>query len=280
MIHDDRNCLLGEGALWHPDRQRFYWFDIYARRLMWQGGAIRLPWLASSAAIIDRDNLLVHSEIGLHRLNLDTGAHEQLAVVEADNPVTRANDGRADPQGGFWISTMGKGAEPGAGAFYRYYRGEVRVLFPGISIPNATCFAPDGTTAYFADTTTQVIQKVRLDDHGWPAAQPEPHIDLRGTPHYPDGAVVDAGGALWNAQWGSYRVAGYDLAGKEIGAHRFPAEQTSCPAFGGPDLTDLYCTSASAGLSQSHFAANPDAGRTFVLPTGRKGQAEHRVILG
>jgi sugar lactone lactonase YvrE len=280
MIHDDRTCLLGEGPFWHPDRARLYWFDIYARRLMWKGGAIELPWLASAAAVIDADHVLVHSEVGLHRLNLDSGAHEPVARVDADNPVTRSNDGRADLQGGFWISTMGKGAEPGAGAIWRYFRGEVRRLFPAISIPNAICFAPDGTTAYFSDTPTQVIRKVRLDRDGWPVGDPEPHIDLGGTPHWPDGAVVDVDGHLWNAQWGSFRVAVYDPAGRETGAHAFPASQTSCPAFGGPDLTDLYCTSASAGLGQTHLAATPDSGRTFVLPTGRKGQAEHRVVLG
>jgi len=37
-----------------------------------------------------------------------------LQPPEAGNPITRSNDGRADPFGGFWIETMGKQAEPGA----------------------------------------------------------------------------------------------------------------------------------------------------------------------
>ena len=58
-------------------------------------------------------------------------------MLEADRPGTRSNDGRADPHGGFWIGTMSKTAAEGEGAIYRYYRGEVRRLHPGITIPNS-----------------------------------------------------------------------------------------------------------------------------------------------
>jgi sugar lactone lactonase YvrE len=280
MIHDDKNCLLGEGAFWHPERGQLFWFDIYARHLCTKGHHWSLPWSASSMAWVDRDRLILHSDRGLHLFDLGTGQAEDLMPFEADEPRTRANDGRADPYGGFWISTMDKAVAEPLGGIHRYYRGEVRRLFAPIAIPNAICFAPDGTTAYFTDTGTQVIRKVRLDGDGWPVGEPEAHVDLRGTDLMPDGAVVAADGTLWCAQWGASRVAVYDLTGKEVGSHAFPAIQTSCPAFGGPDLTDLYCTSAAAGLPQGHLADHPDEGRTFVLPTGRKGQAEHRVILG
>ena len=279
MIHDDTNCLLGEGPMWHPEQADLFWFDIYARRLHRKGQHWDFPLLVSAAGWVDRDTLLVASEVGLHRFDILSGAHEKLADIEGDNPVTRSNDGRADPQGGFWIGTMGKGAETGAGSIWRYYKGEVRRIIPGITITNAICFAPDGTTAYFADSATQIIHLVRLDSDGWLAGAPELFIDLSGTPYTPDGAVVAADGTLWNAQWGTSRVAVYDTAGREIAAHAFPALQTSCPAFGGPDLTTLYCTSAAAGLGQSALATTPHQGRTFAVPTATRGQAEHRVLL-
>jgi 2-dehydro-3-deoxyphosphogalactonate aldolase len=46
---------------------------------------------------------------------LTTGSLETLCALEAENPLTRSNDGRADPQGGFWIGTMGKNAQPQRG---------------------------------------------------------------------------------------------------------------------------------------------------------------------
>ncbi len=73
---------------------------------------------------------------------------------------------------------MGIKAEAGAGAIYRYYRGELRQLYSQITISNAICFAPDGKTAYFTDTPTQQIMRVALDADGWPVGDPVLHIDL------------------------------------------------------------------------------------------------------
>lgn len=279
MIYDDTACLLGEGPLWHPTRGEFFWFDILGQRLHRKGQNWNFGEFVSAAGWVDDDTLLVASETALIRFSLSTGARETVVALEADNPVTRSNDGRADPQGGFWIGTMGKEGEDGAGAIWRFYKGELRRLYAPVSIPNAICFAPDGNTAYFADTPTQLIMRVSLDADGWPVGEPSVHIDLREAGHNPDGAVVDQDGILWNAQWGSHRVAGYDLSGQEIGAFEFPAPQTSCPAFGGPDLTTMFCTSAAVGLSQPTVAAFPLSGQTFSVDTPHKGQAEHRVIL-
>ncbi|MEO1705879.1 MAG: SMP-30/gluconolactonase/LRE family protein, partial [Pseudomonadota bacterium] len=32
-IYDPHRCLLGEGPLWHPERQELFWFDILAKEL-------------------------------------------------------------------------------------------------------------------------------------------------------------------------------------------------------------------------------------------------------
>ncbi|MGJ8621324.1 MAG: SMP-30/gluconolactonase/LRE family protein [Yoonia sp.] len=273
MIYDETQCQLGEGPLWHPLRQQLFWFDILGHRLHTKGQHWQFDTYVSAAGWVDANTLLVASAAALLRFDITDGQHQVICPLEADNPVTRSNDGRADPQGGFWIGTMGIKAEDGAGAIYRYYKGELRQLFAPITISNAICFAPDGKTAYFTDTPTQQIMRVALDADGWPVGDPVLHIDLQGTDFRPDGAVVDAAGNLWNAQWGAARVAGYDPDGKFIASVSFSGRQTSCPAFGGPDLSTLYCTSAAEGLDGA------DDGKTFVAQTNYTGQAEHRVIL-
>jgi sugar lactone lactonase YvrE len=125
------------------------------------------------------DTLLVATETDLVRFDLETGAQERVAPLEAGNPATRSNDGRADPFGGFWIGTMGKSAEAGAGALYRYYRGEVVELRDGITIPNATCFSPDGGCAYFADTAEHIVWRIPLDARGMAEAEWEVWLDHR-----------------------------------------------------------------------------------------------------
>lgn len=278
-VFDPTNCLLGEGPLWHPERGQLFWFDILARRLQTKGMHWSFDTFATAAGWVDQDTLLVATARDFRLLNLTTGAQEHVHPLEADNPATRSNDGRIDPLGGFWIGTMGLQEQTPIGAIYRFYKGELRVLYSAISIPNSICFAPDGTIAYWADTVAQKIMRQRLDNNGWPVGEPELHVDLRGTSHYADGSVVDASGNLWNAQWGSARVAVYAPDGTFIAAHAFPASQTTCPAFGGDDLGTLFVTSAAAGLSQTDLALHPASGQTFSLPSGSKGQKEYRVLL-
>lgn len=281
MIFDPTPCKLGEGPLWHPERRSLFWFDITQQKLYERAPAddAATVWefdeMVSAAGWVDRDTLLVASETALSRFDLITGESRFVVGLESENPNTRSNDGRADPQGGFWIGTMGKNTEVGVGAIYRYYQGALRRLFPNITIPNAICFTPDGRTAYFTDTPSQIIKRVALNNDGWPAAKPEPHIDLRGTPYKPDGAVVDADGYLWNAQWGSHRVARYDPSGQFVEALSFDAAQISCPAFGGADLRALYATSARIDLD----VVAPFDGATFVSKTDGRGQREHQVRL-
>ncbi len=279
LIYSDTVCSLGEGALWHPETQVLYWFDIYGKRLYARDARGERHWefdrMVSAAGWIDDMVLLIASERDLFTFDTATGQEEHVCPLEADNAVTRSNDGRADPWGGFWIGTMGKDLEPGAGAIYRLYKGELRQLYPNITISNAICFAPGGAYAYFADTPSGIIQRVTLDDEGWPVAEPEPWIDLSDKGLYPDGAVCDSQGNLWNAQYGAGRVACYSPEGRFMTALGLAAAQTTCPAFGGEDLMTLFVTSAAHGAAEN----DPLAGLTFSVPTGFKGQAANRVVL-
>jgi sugar lactone lactonase YvrE len=280
-VFDDRACILGEGPLWHPLRGQLFWFDIMGKRLMTRDADGPQDWSfdrhVSAAGWIDEDTLLVATETDLVRFSLTTGRAEHLVPLEADNPVTRSNDGRADPRGGFWIGTMGKHAEEGAGSLYRYWRGELRPLRDGITIPNATAFAPDGRTAYFADTAAHIVWRIPLDTDGWPEAAWEVFLDHRQSGINPDGAVVDAEGHLVVAEWGGSRVARYAPRGSLIEYIELPVPQPTCPAFGGPDLSTLYVTTARQGLPGEALDAAPLSGQTLAIATGWRGQAEHQV---
>ena len=272
-VFDATQCNLGEGPLWHPERQSLFWFDILEKRLYGEGAVRQFDEYISAAGWIDHDTLLIASETQLLTYNLETGAQKHVAPLEADNPVTRSNDGRADPYGGFWIGSMGKNFEKHAGSVHRYYRGKVEVLFEGLTVSNAICFTPDGKFAHYTDTYTRCVMRVALDAEGWPAAAPEVFLDTSVEGLFPDGAVVDSEGCLWVAQWGASRIGRYSPDAVFMGAVSIPARQASCPAFGGEDLSTLYITSAATGIE------GPEEGKTFAMPTQARGQREHRVIL-
>jgi len=278
-LYDPTRCSLGEGPLWHPERGEFFWFDINNHRLHTRRDGETVTWqfdhYVSAAGWLSAEELLIASDTALFRFNLDTGAREDVVPLEADNPATRCNDGRADPQGGFWIGTMGRNKEKGAGAYYRYYRGELRQLFPEWTIPNATCFSPDGATAYVADTPEGKIWRIALDEHGWPRRDPELWLSLPGSSYRPDGAVCDTQGNLWIAHYGHGKVTCHAPDGTELNSLPVPGRNTTCPAFGGAGLDQLYVTSAAQGCDEDYEGQ----GCTYLLEPGATGQAEHRVIL-
>lgn len=282
-VFDTTTCLLGEGPLWHPTRKALFWFDVLNGKLFMRSTEQFKQWLfsdiVSAAGWVDASTLLIASEAGFMRFDIETGAREIIAPLEADNPGTRSNDGRADPFGGFWIGTMGKSGETGAGAIYRFYRGQVRQLFPDISIPNAIAFAPDKSFATFCDTRSGQVMRVALDPQdGWPVGEPEVFLDLTSERLNPDGAVFDADGSFWLAHWGASRVACYAPDGTFLRAVSFPTPHTSCPAFGGDGLSTLFCTTA-----QEHLDAATDgferAGMTYQAAVDAVGQAENQVLL-
>ncbi|TNC62468.1 SMP-30/gluconolactonase/LRE family protein [Rubellimicrobium roseum] len=278
-VHDQTVCLLGEGPLWHPERGELLWFDILGRTLFVGESRHRLTELSSAAGWIDRDTVLLAQKGALLRFNLDTGASERIAGLDEANPAVRSNDGRADPWGGFWIGTMGLKAEKEAGAIWRYYRGRVHKVVPRVTIPNAIAFSNAGYASW-ADTPEQVVWRQPLaDQDGFPQGEPSVHVDFRGTDLHPDGAVFDSEGILWIAFWGAGKVAGFGPDGRQVAEFTVPARQSTCPAWGGPEFSTLFVTTAAAGIPQDELAVTPESGRTFAVETGFRGLPEPKVIL-
>ncbi len=282
QIFDDTCCSLGEGPLWHPCRQSLFWFDIDSKVMYEKADGPRIEYhfdrTVSAAGLMEGSELIIASERDLFVFDLETGNQRVLCELEADNPLTRSNDGRADPFGGFWIGTMGCDAQPNEGAIYRHYKGELRKLFLGITISNSICFAPDCSAAYFTDSEVKIIWRVELDREGWPVGERSVLIDLRGEDFAPDGAVCDAKGRLWSAQWMASRVAVYSEKGELLETHAIPTSQPTCPAFGGADFSTLFITTAGSHLPAELNGPEPHAGCVFQIEGVGPGIAEHHVI--
>ncbi len=279
-------CRLGEGPTYDPVSKRLFWFDIVGRRLLekaWPDGETlvhELPEMGSALAFVDDDTQLVLTETGLWLRNAVSGRLSKHLDIEADNKVTRSNDARVHPCGAFWLGTMGKDGETGAGSIYWHFRGELRRLYDGITTTNSICFSPDGATAYFTDTRVGMLNKVACDpDTGLPRGEPEVFADGRSGGGRPDGSVVDAEGNLWNARWGSGEVACYGPDGSLKLTVPVPASRSSCPAFVGKGGGRLVVTSAWNGMSDEERAAEPDAGKLFLLDVEVRGRFEPRAVL-
>ncbi|NIR95787.1 MAG: SMP-30/gluconolactonase/LRE family protein, partial [Gammaproteobacteria bacterium] len=74
-------------------------------------------------------------------------------------------------------------------------------------------------------------------------------------------------GYIWSARWGGYCLLRYDPEGKLERKIQIPAQfPTSC-IFGGPNLDELYITSAWTALGDDKKHEQPQAGDLFRLKT-------------
>jgi sugar lactone lactonase YvrE len=282
----DSQCALGEGPFWHDGRQQLFWFDINNRVLFAvdADGQAQGQWhfdeIVAAAAIIDNDNVAIATETGLKRFNLATGDTEHLIDIERDIPANRTNDSRVHPSGAFWIGTMVKDEGPKDGAVYHFRAGTLTKIRSQAAIPNATCFSPDGRIAYWTDTPTQKILKCETDPAtGLPIGEWTLFADVSEHRGYPDGAVVDSEGYLWNARWGGNCVIRYAPDGSIDRIIEVPVSQVTCPAFGGKDLKRLFLTSANKTMSPEKRAEEKVAGGVFYIDLDIAGLPEARIQL-
>jgi sugar lactone lactonase YvrE len=87
----------------------------------------------------------------------------------------------------------------------------------------------------------------------------------------PDGMCVDTEGYLWVALFNGGAVRRHSPAGDLDRVVEVPVSQVTSCAFAGPDLSDLYVTTAREGFSEEDAAREPDAGSVYRLRPGVAG---------
>ena len=293
----DSRCDHGEGVLWCERRQALLWVDIDGSRLWMHSPASglsrhwNLPGRPGCVALAECGGLLLALAKALYHADLDAALAGEgtllplrhLADVQAHEPRTRSNDGRADRHGNFVFGTMDESAEKAPiGAFYQYSAAHgLRALpLPGAAIPNSICFSPDGRTLYWCDSMQPAIHCCDYDPAEAHAGLPRvfARVDLAGAAA--DGSCIDAEGFLWNAQWGGARVVRYAPDGRIDRIVPVPVPQPSCCAIGGAGMDTLYVITSPQGLDADARAAAPSSGGLFELPLGALlGLPESRVVL-
>jgi len=99
-------------------------------------------------------------------------------------------------------------------------------------------------------------------------------LDYAGKGRRPDGCTTDADGFLWVAEIDGARVARYAPDGTLEREIALPVTKPSSVAFGGPDLSTLFITTISYGLTEAERAAQPWAGKLLAMNTPFRGLPE------
>ncbi len=269
--------VVGEGPVWDARIGRVAWVDIPAGRLHLTTGegetrTIQLPSAVGSIALRASGGWVAALADGFWAV-ADDGAVERIADVQSDRPDLRFNDGKCDPQGRFWAGTMASDKRVGAGVLYRLDPDlTVHRMVDDVSISNGLDWSLDGRTMYYVDSPTQRIDRFDFDPATGSISGRQPFVTIDPADGTPDGLTVDAEGAVWLALWDGWIVRRYLPDGTLEREVRLPVSEVSCPVFGGPDLDELYITSAWEGLSEIQHAAEPLAGALFRVRPGVRGR--------
>lgn len=271
----DARAELGEGPCWEARSGLLHWLDIHAGNLHTYhpgSGEDQLLSLGEPIGCVAprrAGGLVMALQSGIYKLDLSTGDRVQLAVPE-HIPGNRFNDGKCDPAGRFLAGSMDEAEKQACGTLYSCSTsGEIKPLLTGLRISNGLTWSPDYRTFYFIDTPTRTVMayEYSLDDGS--IANPRPVIHVPPSCGWPDGMTSDSEGMLWIAMWGGASITCWDpLSGKLITAHPTPALNVTSLIFGGPDLNDLYITSARKGMTEAQLLEYPLSGGLFRLEVG------------
>ena len=277
-------CALGEGSLWDEQGQVLYWIDIVQNKVFrfdpknGSNLAFDVGENVGTVVVTINDKLLVALRTGFAWLNPETGRLTRITDPESDKPHTRFNDGKCDPRGRFWAGTMVENSSKGDGALYCLDTDlTVTRKLTGVSCSNGLVWSRDSRRLFYIDTPTRQIQCFDYDPETASLSSPRTVVEIPAEAGAPDGMTIDEDDGLWVALFGGSKVVRYDSSSGEANFEISVAAPnvTSC-AFGGPEMRELYITTARVGLNREERERYPLAGSLFSADVPFRGLPAQR----
>ena len=285
----DYPCETGEGPLWHPEEACLYWVDIppgHLYRYDPASGRHERVFEADRSiggfTIQENGDLLLFMAAG--RVMTWNRNGTDIVIPQVDRDLgTRFNDVSAGPQGQVFCGTMATSRTgPADGHLYRLDPdGTLDIKLTGIGTSNGMAWTPDRSRFLHTDTRTRCITSYAWNDAtgdfdpatGALVYQAPEEVDYG----RPDGMTIDADGDLWIAHWDGFSVVHADPNGQVKEILALPVRKVSSVTIAGPDMTDMYITTAG-GTDRSFNGA--DAGSLFRISGIARGQPEFRSRIG
>ncbi|WP_245973744.1 SMP-30/gluconolactonase/LRE family protein [Bosea caraganae] len=274
-------AFLGEGPTWLPNERKLAFVDILAPAIIMSDpadGSFQvhpMPELVSAVVPRRRGGFLAAMQTGLKAVDLDSGKVTAIASPEAGKPGNRFNDGKCDRRGRFWAGTLAIDTTRGHGGLYRLDPdGRCSLMDQGFHVSNGLGWSPDDRRFYFTDSGSRRIYLYDFDVERGEIANRRVFVELAEGVGIPDGLAVDTEGFVWSAHWDGWCITRYDPDGKVDRVINLPVPRPTSCAFGGPDFSTLYVTSARIRLSAHQLAEAPLSGSVFAVQTGARGLPE------
>src|SRR5680860_636235 len=278
-------AIVGEGSLWDVDKQRLLWVDILGHKIYSfdpkthcnigydMGRDIGTVVITESGlwAYADQD--------GIGFFDPKSGQKIEGPKPEAEHPDIRFNDGKCDPRGTFWAGTMAYDGKEGVGILYEFdYSGIVSKKITGLTISNGLVWDSSKTKFYFIDSTTYEIHEYDYDSVTGNIQNKSVVAKINKNLGLPDGMAIDSEDHLWVALFGGGKVIRIDpKTGSIVFEVVVPAPNVTSCAFGGPDLKDLYITSAIYNMDEKTLEEFPYSGSLFKAKVPFRGVLPYKM---
>jgi sugar lactone lactonase YvrE len=264
----DGHATLGEGPVWDADRGVLWWVDIEGRRIHRFDPATRADTsfetatMVGAVALREGGGLMAALADGVWTVDPETGAASLFAAL-GEPPDVRSNESKCDPAGRLLVGTMAFDYLPIGSLYSIEADGSVRRLLDALSIANGMAWSADGGTLYYIDSPLRRVDAFDYDLTTGAISRRRPYLTFDDVVAKPDGMSIDAKGGLWIAFWDAAEIRRYGPDRELDIVVRVPATQVTSAVLGGPDLRDLYITSATTELPAEELANQPHAGGLF-----------------
>lgn len=275
----DYQAKLGEGPIWDVESERLYWVNILDGEIhiydpkAETNDTITLDSYVGCVALTDGEELIAGLTDGVYLVNPETKALTVVERTEQASQQTRYNDGKCDPAGRFWAGTMSLVGEQEAGALYCVDSDlSVQKKIDHVGISNGLAWSGDHQTMYYIDTPQGCIFAYDYEMETGEISNQRRVVEIPKDEGSPDGMTIDEDGMLWVAHWGGAQVACWNpFTGKKVRSIAVPALQVTSCTFGGPELDELYITTARNGMTDEQLEQYPHAGGLFRIKLDTKG---------
>ncbi|XP_053693993.1 regucalcin-like isoform X1 [Sabethes cyaneus] len=292
---------LGEGPVWDVDTQSLFYCDIRGAAILRYDYAENKTYSATidgvspvSPIILVKgkpDQFVLGTGNTLVLVRWD-GCSEKATLLKTVGDLgecekhVRFNDGKVDPKGRLYVGTMriealGDVLDQTEGKFYRFegkVGGKFFELKRNVTVSNGLTWVEQTGKFYYADSGTRDIKEYDVLENG--DLQNETvlydlKVDGKNPDFVADGMTSDAEGNLYVATWGGSKLLKLNPRTKKIELEiPIPAKQVTSAAFGGPDMDELFVTTAHTSDQ------DPPAGALFkVTGLGVKGPEMYKMIL-
>ena len=275
------DCINAEGPVWDEATGILYFIDVEAGKIFSYKDEVLTVWEAGEkvgcAVPAEDGSMIAGLASGIYRVDFPNGGKTLLCDPEPDLPDNRFNDGKADPQGHFLAGTQTMSAQEGDPAQAKLYRldkkqdgsFEAVCVIPDVTLSNGLAWTADEKIMYFSDTFRRTVTGYAYDSEKGEVGEVLSVIRIPNEMGYPDGITIDDEGMLWIALWNGGCVSRWDpKTGTLLSTIELPALNVSCCCFGGPDMDELFITTASQDTDTTQY---PLAGNVFRVKPGVTG---------